>query len=71
MKCTQGSIWSIVHSEKRNTILYTKVEDAYDIWMHETRQSACFGAKFLNAFVGQLSIKYFDSNLRVEMNMLA
>jgi len=70
MPLTQCAVGGIVHNEKRNIVLYAKLQHAHNVGMFQADNDTSFITKLLYVFGCQLSMQYFDSSLSIEVNML-
>ncbi len=62
MTLAQCTIWSVIHDQKRNVVIYSTIPHLYDIGMHKIHKGTCFDKKALNITVWQVRSQHFDSN---------
>src|SRR5947209_8332515 len=71
MTCAQGTMWGVVHDEKRSATgrLDAKIEDRDNVGMSEPH-IACFVEEGWNFFRCESDVKDFDGNLRLSIDVL-
>src|SRR5438094_4278559 len=67
----QGTIWGIIHDQKRHEVLNIIVQHPYDMRMYEVSNSKRLVTELLNVLTCQLSMQHLDSRLRLKMDMFA
>src|SRR5207253_1977919 len=67
----QSTIGGIIHHEKGEVVVYTKVQHPHNMRMHQAGNNACFFEEALLVIARQSYLQHFDGGLGVEIDMFA